>query len=40
MVESAIGSYAQSVWLHFDVAHWFFPFVLHPCLVRSHVPFP
>jgi hypothetical protein len=35
-----LGLFAQPVQLHFDGAHWLPPFVMHPCLVHSHVRFP
>jgi hypothetical protein len=30
-----LGFFAQLVHLHFDVVHWLFPSMLHPCLVHS-----
>jgi hypothetical protein len=41
MVEStALGLSTQLVWLHFDIVHWFFPSMLHSCLMQSQVHFP
>jgi hypothetical protein len=34
-LKAQLGLFAQLVQLHFDVGHWFIPFVLHLCLVHS-----
>jgi len=34
-LRTRLGLFSQHVRLHFNVVHWFFPSMLHPCLVHS-----